>query len=124
MRFSLKTISPPWILKYLQSKEGTMVKRLGWILILLMVMTTMSVFAQRSQVTGDVLQKDGQPAINYTVSLAGKFAFTDVRGRFRILDVAYGKYNLQVSRNKKVLATIAVTINQVNTRIPRIQLPR
>ena len=101
-----------------------MVKRLGWILILLLVFTNITLLAQQSQVTGVVYRKGGQPAINYTVSLAGQFAFTDVRGRFRIPNVAYGQYRIQVSKDKKALATITVTINQVQTRIPKIQLTR
>lgn len=101
-----------------------MVKRLGWILILLLAMTTLSVYAQSSQVIGDVYRRDGKPAINYTVSLAGKYAFTDVRGRFRIPDVPFGQYKVQVSKDKRVLVSMPITVNQVNTRVPRIRLPR
>jgi hypothetical protein len=96
--------------------------RVGWIMIALFVLSAASVLAQSSHVTGEVLFKDGRPAVNHTVSLADKFAFTDVKGRFRIRDVPYGEYDLRVSRNKKVNKEMKVKISQPNTAIPTIRL--
>jgi hypothetical protein len=96
--------------------------RVGWIMIALLLLSAASLLAQNSQVTGQVLRKNGRPAVNHTVSLADKFAFTDVKGRFRIQDVPFGEHDLRVSRDKKVIKEIKVKISQPNTAIPTISL--
>jgi hypothetical protein len=98
-------------------------KRVGLFLMALVLLGAVSVSAQTSQVTGEVLRKDGHPAVNYTVSLAGKFAFTDVRGRFRILEVPYGEQDLRITRDKRVIKEMKVKISQPRTAIPTIRLP-
>jgi hypothetical protein len=95
----------------------------GGILLALFLLSAVSAFAQTSQVTGEVLGKDGHPAVNYTVSLVDKFAFTDVKGRFRIHDVPYGEQDLPISRDKKVVKEMRVKISQPYTAIPTIRLP-
>jgi hypothetical protein len=97
--------------------------RVGWILMALFLTGAVSALAQTSQVTGEVLRKDGHPAVSYTVSVADKFAFTDAKGRFRIHDVPYGEQDLRISRDKKVLKEMKVKISQPFTTIPTIRLP-
>jgi hypothetical protein len=97
--------------------------RVGCILMTLLLLSALRAPAQTSRVTGEVLRRDGHPAVNYTVSLADKFAFTDAKGRFRIHDVPYGEQDLRISRDKKVLKEMKVKISQPDTAIPTIRLP-
>ena len=98
-------------------------KRVGFCLVALLMLGAAPSPAQTSQVTGEVLRKDGHPAVNYTVSLADKFAFTDVKGRFRVLNVPYGEHELRVSRDKRVIKELKVKISQPYTTIPTLRLP-
>src|SRR3974390_2741426 len=98
-------------------------RKVGFYVISLLLLSALRSPAQTAQVTGEVLRKDGHPAVNYTVSIADKFAFTDVRGRFRVLDVPYGEHDLRVTRDKRVIKEIKVKISQPQTVIPPIRLP-
>lgn len=78
--------------------------------------------SQTATVTGSVFYKNMRPAANCTVSIADKFAFTDVRGRFRISNVPFGEHTLQITRNRKKLKEQKVLIRALNVEIPRIIL--
>jgi hypothetical protein len=92
------------------------------LLAVLLTATFSSAFAQSAVVTGTVVYRNAQPAVNCTVVLGGRFAFVDVRGRFRILNVPFGTYTLQVQRQGKTLRQIRVTINQAQVVLSRIIL--
>ncbi len=81
-----------------------------------------SALGQTAQVTGEVFYSRNRPATNLTVSVGGRFAFTDVKGRFRIANVPFGEHKLQVSRKGSKLKEIRVVIRQPTVWIPRIVL--
>lgn len=91
-------------------------------LLALLLVPTIGAFAQTAVVTGEVVYKNARPAVNCTVLLGGRFAFVDVRGRFRLLNVPFGTYLLQVQRQGQKLKQIRVTINQPQVVLPRIIL--
>jgi hypothetical protein len=89
-------------------------------LLALFLVPTIGAFAQTAVVTGEVVYKNARPAVNCTVLLGGKFAFVDVRGRFRIFNVPFGTYTLQVKRQGQKLKEMRITINQPQFVVPRI----
>lgn len=84
---------------------------------------SVAAWAQNAEVVGEVHNSNMSPAVNCTVSIGSKFAFTDVRGRFRIINVPFGQYTVQVKKDDHVIKQELVNINQVTAVIPQIVLP-
>lgn len=82
-----------------------------------------ALFAQQTAVvTGTITLRNGEPAVNVTVSVGGRHELTDVRGRYIISGVPYGNQKMQIIEGKRVLheATIPVRSPKVqyNQRLP------
>jgi len=81
----------------------------------LLVLTTLlllgNVYAQTGVVSGTITRRNGNPAVNVTVSIAGRASLTDIRGRYRIPGVPLGRQTLQILQNRKVLRELAVNVN-------------
>ena len=82
---------------------------------LLLVLATLllvgNLYAQTAVVSGTIAHRNGNPAVNITVSIAGRASLTDVRGRYRVLGVPYGSQKLRILQNNKVLKELAVNVN-------------
>ena len=94
----------------------------GIILLVLILAAALGVHAQAATVFGEVFYRNGQPAVNLTVSVGRKFAFTDVKGRYRIPDVPFGEQILLISRQGKKLKQLRVVIQKPSVQIGRIIL--
>ena len=97
-------------------------KSMGSILLVLVLADALSLIAQTATVFGEVFDKNGQPAVNLTVSVGRRFAFTDVRGRYRMPDVPLGEYILRISRQGKELKQLKVVIQKPSVQIGRTNL--
>ncbi len=97
-------------------------KSVGIMLLVLILAAALSLHAQTATVLGEVFNRNGQPAVNLTVSVGPKFAFTDVKGRYRILGVPFGEQILQISRQGKKLKQLKVVIHKPSVKIGRIIL--
>lgn len=98
-------------------------QRAGMIILLVLILAAaLSLHAQTATVFGEVSYKNGQPAVNLTVSVGPKFAFTDVKGRYRIPGVPFGDQMLQVSRHGKKLKQLKVVIQKPSVQVGRIIL--
>ena len=97
-------------------------KSVGIILLVLIFAAGLSLHAQTATVFGEVFYRNGQPAVNLTVSVGRKFAFTDVKGRYRIPGVPFGESVLQIRRQGKKLKQLKVVIQKPSVQIARIIL--
>jgi hypothetical protein len=83
--------------------------------ILLLVLATLllvgSLNAQTAVVSGAITHSNGVPAVNVTVSIAGRASLTDVRGRYRVPGVPFGRQTLRILQNRKVLKELVVNVN-------------
>ena len=81
---------------------------------LLLVLATLllvgNLYAQTAVVSGTVTNHNGSPAVNVTVSIAGRASLTDVRGKYRIVGVPFGRQTLRILQNKKVLKEVALNV--------------
>ncbi len=78
-----------------------------WLLILLLAA---SLYGQTAVMTGAVTRRNGAAAVNVTVSIAGRAGLTDVRGRYRISGVPFGKQVWRVTQGGKVLREIQINV--------------
>ena len=77
---------------------------------------------QVATVTGRITDVQRQPLVNVTVSVAGKIGFTDIRGVYRIRDVAQGtQLPMEIKRSGKVLKVTTIDVRSaVVTRDERV----
>lgn len=73
-----------------------------------------SVEAGTATVTGTITHAAGQkkPAINVAVIIASKVSYTDVKGRYRIKDVPFGRQLLTLKKNGKVLKEVSLNVGK------------
>ena len=86
-------------------------------------MSAASVIAQQlATVTGRITDVQSKPLVNVTVSIAGKIGFTDIRGVYRIRNVAWGsQLPMQIKRSGKVLKATKIDVRSgVVTRDERV----
>ena len=78
--------------------------------------------AQTSTVIGTITYHNGKPAVNVYVSIAGRYRYTDVGGRYKIEGVPQGHQQMTIKTGKKILwqgdAIINGTIATVNRVLP------
>ena len=82
-----------------------------FLLVLATLLLVGNLYAQTAVVSGTITHRNGTPAVNVTVSIAGRASLTDVRGRYRVVGVAFGSQTLRILQNKKVLKELAVNVN-------------
>ena len=70
-----------------------------------------SLYAQTAVVGGTITYRNGNPAVNVTVAIAGQASLTDVRCRYRIPGVPFGRQTIQILQNRKVLRALVVNVN-------------
>jgi hypothetical protein len=81
------------------------------LLVLATLLLVCNLYAATAVVSGTITHRNGDPAVNVTVSIAGRASLTDVRGKYRVLGVPFGNQTLRVLQNKKVLKELALTVN-------------
>lgn len=100
------------------------VRVLGMGLILLIGASTLASApqAQTATVIGTITSQNNRPVTNVLVSIAGKYRYTDVGGRYRIDGVPFGRYKMQVASGGKVLREVEVDIHDamsvINLKLP------
>ena len=82
-----------------------------FLLVLATLLLVGNLYAQTAVVSGAITHRNGNPAVNVTVSIAGRAGLTDVRGRYRIPGVPFGRQTLRVLQSKKVLRTLVVNVS-------------
>jgi len=70
-----------------------------------------SLYAQTAVVSGTITRRNGNPAVNITVSIAGRASLTDIRGRYRVPGVPLGRQTLRILQNGRVLRQLVVDVN-------------
>ncbi len=80
--------------------------------LVLVAAAVLLVAAESAVVMGAVTYRNRAPASNITVSIGGKFAFTDVRGRYRIDGVPFGQQTMRFTRQGKVLKEVRLEIHE------------
>ena len=96
--------------------------RLAGMVIGLMLFSAALVWAQTATVMGRVTDRTNRPVMKATVSIDAKFAFTDLKGRYRIKDVPFGRHTLQIKKGGRVLHEAPVEINEIR-EIMNVQVP-
>ena len=97
---------------------------LGLICVLAAVILLLAadLHAQTSTVIGTITYHNGKPAVNVYVSIAGRYRYTDVGGRYKIEGVPQGHQQMTIKTGKKILwqgdAIINGTIATVNRVLP------
>jgi len=97
---------------------------LGLICVLAAVILLLAadLHAQTSTVIGTIAYHNGKPAVNVYVSIAGRYRYTDVGGRYKIEGVPQGHQQMTIKTGKKILwqgdAIINGTIATVNRVLP------
>jgi len=78
--------------------------------------------AGTATVIGTIQHRDGKPAVNVLVWIAGNYRYTDVGGRYRIPGVPAGKQHMVIRSGKKILwqgdVNVAGRITTINQTIP------
>jgi len=82
-----------------------------FLLVLATLSLVGSLYAQTAVVSGTITHRNGKPAVNVTVSVAGLASLTDVRGKYRIPGVPFGRQTLRILQNRKVLKQLIVNVN-------------
>ena len=82
-----------------------------FLLVLATLSLVGSLYAQTALVSGTITHRNGKPAVNVTVSVAGLASLTDVRGRYRVPGVPLGRQTLRVLQNGRVLRQLLVNVN-------------
>lgn len=75
---------------------------------------------QATEVTGTVFYRNKQPAVNCSVTLGGRVAVVDVKGRFRFENISPGNYVLQIWCQGRRTKTQSVRIQGSAYHIPTI----
>jgi outer membrane cobalamin receptor len=93
-----------------------MTRRLGLFVVAICLLTTASAHAQRAGVTGTVVDPDGRPARNATVLVSDQTAVrgsvvTDSQGRFRVDNLAEGRYELRVAIDGFAATPVTVALS-------------
>jgi len=70
-----------------------------------------NLYAQTAVVSGTIAHRSGNPAVNVTVSIAGRASLTDVRGKYRVPGVPLGRQTMRILQNKKVLKQLVVNVS-------------
>jgi len=81
------------------------------LLILATLLLVGSLYAQTSVVRGTITRRNGNPAVNVTVSIGGRASLTDVRGRYRVPGVPLGRQTMRILQNGRVLRELVVDVN-------------
>lgn len=68
--------------------------------------------ADVSTVIGKVKKADGKPMARAVVKIGEEFNFTDLQGRFRFRNIAFGVYTLTISKQGNMLKKKNIEINK------------
>ena len=78
--------------------------------------------AGTTTVIGTIQHRNGKPAVNVLVWIAGNYRYTDVSGRYRISGVPPGKQRMVIRSGKRVLwqgdVNVAAGTAKINETIP------
>jgi len=86
---------------------------------LMLLITVLRAQIQPSIVFGKITRQNNQPVTQVLVSIAGKIAYTDDGGRYRIDGVPLGRQTMLVTSRGTVLLRVAVTISGSEQRIDK-----
>lgn len=89
-------------------------------LILVSSLTQVGIGQTGAEVTGTVFYKSNLPAVNCSVTLGGKVATVDVKGRFRLENIPPGEYELQIWCLGRLVKSQRVSIRGSASDIPSI----
>jgi len=67
-------------------------------------------YGQTAMVSGTITRRNGEAAVNITVTIGGRHRLTDVRGRYRLPDVPYGRQTLEISEGKRILFRTSIEV--------------
>jgi hypothetical protein len=94
--------------------------RLGCILAVAIMLLTADLRAQTSTVIGTITYANQKPAVNVFVSIAGRYRYTDVGGRYKIDGVPQGQQRMMIKSGQTVLWQGDVSISRVITTVDRV----
>ena len=67
-------------------------------------------------VFGRIRFRNGQPAVGFTVAAGSRFNYTDLDGNYRILNVPYGQYTMEIRQGSRSIRKVALKV-----AAPRVQ---
>ena len=67
-------------------------------------------------VFGRIRFRNGKPAVGFTVAAGSRFNYTDLDGNYRILNVPYGQYTMEIRQGSKSIRKVALKV-----AAPRVQ---
>lgn len=76
---------------------------IAMVLALLLLPAFQAQAQQTAQIHGTVTLKGNTPARGYVVQVGQYWSYTDAKGRYRIDNVPYGEYTLEVKRRRSVV---------------------
>lgn len=89
----------------------TRVVYLAFSLVLCLLLASQLCAQQTASVQGRVVLRGGGNAAAFVVEVHQKWSYTDIDGRYRINDVPFGKYTMQIKKEGKVFKEEQIDVN-------------
>lgn len=67
-------------------------------------------------VFGNIRLRNGRPGTGLTVAIGPRFNYTDVDGFYRILNVPYGQYQMEIRRGNQTLKRVPIRVSEPRVR--------
>jgi hypothetical protein len=96
------------------------VRRLSWLLAIGILLLPADLPAQTSTVIGTITYHNGKPAVSVFVSIAGRYRYTDVGGRYKIEGVPQGRQSMTIKRGQRILWHGDVNISGTTAVVNRV----
>jgi hypothetical protein len=85
--------------------------------LLLLLASATCLFAGGATITGRITYGNGAPAAGIVVQVSYAWAYTDVRGYYRLNDVPFGDQRMEIRYGDRVLKAIRIAVNQEHVRV-------
>ena len=85
--------------------------------LLLLLASATCLFAGGATITGRIMYGNGAPAAGIVVQVAHAWAYTDVRGYYRLSDVPFGDQQMEIRYGDRILKAVRIAVNQEHMRV-------
>ena len=108
-------------------RNASALRRLCSMSLLVLALTLVLTAESRGQagaatVIGTIHHRNGQPAVNVLVWIAGNYRYTDVDGRYKMSGISTGRQHMVIRIGKRIMwqgdVNIAPRVTTINETIP------
>jgi hypothetical protein len=85
--------------------------------LLVLLATAPCLLAGGATITGRITYGNGAPAAGIVVQVSYAWAYTDVRGYYRLNDVPFGDQRMEIRYGDRILKAIRIAVNQEHVRV-------